>query len=106
MAIKDNLVDIENKLVNYNAKLLPVVKNRKVEEVKVSAEETERLNQIVYKMMAKNCDHPDDYFLELVHERGHADWFLDGKEAKKHGLASHLRLPTLEIDIDVKIKMR
>ena len=78
----------------------------KVEEVKVSAQETERLNQIVYKMMAKNCDHPDDYFLDLVHERGHADWFLDGKEAKKHGLACHLRLPTLEIDIDVKIKMR
>ena len=78
----------------------------KVEEVKVSAEETERLNQIVYKMMAKNCGHPDDYFLELVHERGHADWFLDAKEAKKHGLACNLRLPTLEIDIDVKIKMR
>ena len=34
MAIKDNLVDIENVLVKYNAKLLPVIKNRKVEEVK------------------------------------------------------------------------
>ena len=34
MAIKDNLVDIENLLVKYNAKLLPVIKNRKVEEVK------------------------------------------------------------------------
>ena len=34
MAIKDNLVDIENVLVKYNAKLLPVVKNREVEEVK------------------------------------------------------------------------
>ena len=78
----------------------------KVEEIKASAEETERLNQIVYKMMAKNCGHPDDYFLELVHEKGHADWFLDAKDAKKHGLANHLRLPTLEIDVDVKIKMK
>ena len=34
MAIKDNLVDIENVLEKYNAKLLPVIKNRKVEEVK------------------------------------------------------------------------
>jgi pyridoxal phosphate enzyme (YggS family) len=34
MAIKDNLVDIENVLVKYNAKLLPVVKNREVKEVK------------------------------------------------------------------------
>ena len=78
----------------------------KVEEIKASAEETERLNQLVYKMMAKNCGHPDDYFLELVHEKGHADWFLDAKESKKHGLANHLRLPTLEIDVSVKIKMR
>ena len=63
-------------------------------------------NQIVYKMMAKNCGHPDDYFLELVHSRGHADWFLDAKETKRHGLANHLRLPTLEIEVGVKIKMR
>jgi pyridoxal phosphate enzyme (YggS family) len=34
MAIKDNLVDIENVLVKYNAKLLPVVKNREFKEVK------------------------------------------------------------------------
>ena len=78
----------------------------KVEEVKVSAEETDRLNQIVYKMMAQNCGHEDEYFLEHVHDKGHADWFLDAKDAKKHKLANHLRLPTVEIDIGVKIKMR
>jgi len=38
----------------------------KVEEVKASAEETERLNQKVYKMMAKNCGHHEDYFLDLT----------------------------------------
>ena len=78
----------------------------KVEEVKVSAEETDRLNQIVYKMMAQNCGHEDEYFLEKVHERGHADWFLDAKEAKKHNLANHLRIPTVYIDVSVKIKMK
>jgi len=78
----------------------------KVEEIKASADETERLNQIVYKMMAKNCGHEESYFLDLVHEKGHADWFLDAKEAKKLGLANHLRLPTLYIDIDVSIKMK
>ena len=78
----------------------------KVEEIKASADETERLNQIVYKMMAKNCGHEEDYFLNLVHEKGHADWFLDAKESKKLGLANHLRLPTMYIDIDVNIKMK
>lgn len=78
----------------------------KVEEIKASAEETERLNQLVYKAMAKNCGHPAKYFLNLVHQRGHADWYLDAREAKKHDLVSHLRLPTLYVDIDVKINMK
>ncbi len=78
----------------------------KVEEVKVSAEETDRLNQIVYKMMAQNCGHEDEYFLEKVHERGHADWFLDAEQAKKHNLANHLRIPTMHIDVSVRIKMK
>jgi hypothetical protein len=56
--------------------------------------------------MAQNCGHEDEYFLERVHERGHADWFLNAEDAKKNKLANHLRLPTVEIDIGVKIKMR
>ena len=38
----------------------------KVEEVKVSAEETDRLNQKIYHMMAENCGQAEDYFLEIV----------------------------------------
>ena len=31
-------------------------------EIKASAEETERLNQKVYEMMAANCGHKKNYF--------------------------------------------
>tara|TARA_Y100000310_G_C20003144_1_gene499491 strand:- start:106 stop:507 length:402 start_codon:yes stop_codon:yes gene_type:complete len=75
----------------------------KVEEIKASAEETERLNQKVYTMMAKNCRKRDNYFLKLVHKKGHADWFLDAAECKKHGLANQLRVPQLNINISVDI---
>ena len=78
----------------------------KVEELKAGAKEADRLNGIIYTMMARNCGKKDDYFMKIVDKKKHADWFLDAKEAKKHGLACNLRLPTLEIDIDVKIKMR
>jgi ATP-dependent Clp protease protease subunit len=56
----------------------------KVEEIKASAEETERLNQKIYSMMAKNCGHHRDYFLDIVHEKSHADWFLEADECKKY----------------------
>jgi len=73
----------------------------KVEEVKASAEETERLNKKVYQMMAKNCGHRPNYFLDLIHEKGHADWFLEYKEASKHNLANHSRVPELKIRAEV-----
>jgi ATP-dependent Clp protease protease subunit len=75
----------------------------KVEEIKASAAETERLNQKIYTMMARNCGKKDDYFLKLVEKKKQADWFLDAEEAKSHGLANQLRLPNLRIAIDVDI---
>ena len=56
-------------------------------------------------MMARNCGQPDDYFQKIVHDKAHADWFLDSQEAKKHKLANHLRVPKLEIKVDVAIEM-
>ena len=76
----------------------------KVEEIKASAEETDRLNKIVYEMMAINCGKRKDHFLKLVHKKGHADWYLDADEAKKHNLANQLRVPTLRVKIDVDIE--
>ena len=78
----------------------------KVEEVKVGAQETERLNQKVYKMMAKNCGHHEDYFLDIVHEKGHADWFLDAKEARRHKLANKLKIPELKIGVKVEFEFK
>ena len=77
----------------------------KNEEIQVSAAETKRLNDIVYKMMARNCGQPDDYFKKIVHDKAHADWFLDAEEAKSHKLANHLRVPKLQINVDVSIEM-
>jgi len=78
----------------------------KVEEIKASAEETERLNNIVYQMMARNCGKEDDYFLKIVHKKGHADWFLNASTAKRHKLANHLWVPTLDISVDVQIELK
>ena len=74
----------------------------KVEEIKASAEETERLNKKVYRMMAENCGHPEDYFLDIIHDKGHADWFLDYEEASQHNLINHAHVPQLKIAAKVE----
>ncbi len=75
----------------------------KVEELKASAKEADRLNKIVYEMMAQNCGKADDYFMKIVDKKKHADWFLNAKQAKSHGLANHLRVPKFNISVDVEI---
>ena len=77
----------------------------KVEELKASAKEADRLNDKVYTMMARNCGKKDDYFLKIVDKKKHADWFLDAKESKKHNLANQVRLPTMHIDVEVNIEV-
>jgi ATP-dependent Clp protease protease subunit len=78
----------------------------KVEEIKASAEETERLNKKIYHMMAENCGKHKDHFLDIVHEKGHADWFLESDECKKHNLANHLHVPEMKINTVVRFDFK
>lgn len=75
----------------------------KNEETKASAEESDRLNQKIFEMMSTNCGKKKSHFLDEVHDRGHADWFLTAEDSKKHGLANHLHVPTMTIKVDVTI---
>jgi ATP-dependent Clp protease, protease subunit len=77
----------------------------KIEELKSDVREAERLNEKVYKMMARNCGKPDDYFIKLIHDKGHADWFLGVEEAMEHKLINHARVPELIINVDVNITL-
>lgn len=76
----------------------------KVEELKSNSTEADRLNEKLFKMMARNCGKKDDYFMKIVDKKKHADWYLDAKECKKHNLANQLRIPKLSIDVKVDIE--
>jgi len=76
----------------------------KIEELKADTKEGDRLNTLVYKMMAENCGHPKNYFKDLVHQRGHSDWYLTPKECKKHRIANQLCVPDLEVSINMDFK--
>ncbi len=75
----------------------------KVEEIKADSHETDRLNTLIFRLMAKAVGKEENYFLDIVHHKGHADWYLTAKEAKKHNLANHIRVP--EFKVDVKVDM-
>lgn len=78
----------------------------KVEDLKASVRETERLQAKVLEMMSENCDKEKDYFADLIHSKGRADWFLEAEEAKSHGLVDHIRVPTLHIEVSASIDLK
>ncbi len=75
----------------------------KIEDLKIDLKETKRLNKIIYHLMAENCGHPKNYFLDLIKEKGNRDWFLDPKECIKHNVANHIGNPTFKINIKAKV---
>jgi len=77
----------------------------KVEEIKSDAEETDRLNKLIFNKLDENCGHERGHFLDLVHRKSHADWYLTAKEAKKHNLIDHIRVPTFSCHVEVKFSL-
>lgn len=73
----------------------------KIEEMKSDAQEADRLNKLIFKKLANNCGHKDNYFLDLIHQKGHADWYLTPKECKKHKICTHTSVPEMKIKIDL-----
>lgn len=73
----------------------------KIEEIKADAKEGDRLNQKLYREMAANCGKEPEFFLQHIHDRSHADWYLDAEECQSIGLANHLRVPELRVKVDV-----
>ena len=74
----------------------------KTEEVNATAEEGRRLNEKVLKMMARNCGQDESYFIDQIHDRKHADWFLTAEEAHQIGIVNHMRMPKMQVDMNVK----
>jgi len=76
----------------------------KVEELKADAKEADRLNKKIFHMMAENCGQSKDHFLDIIHQRGHADWYLAPHECRRHNLVNYLHVPTLNINVKVDFK--
>lgn len=73
-----------------------------VTEMKVDVDQTERLNSTIFNILAQSCNKPVEYFVDILQKRSNTDWYLTAKEAKKHGLCNHLKLPEYRTTIAVQ----
>lgn len=77
----------------------------KIEDLKVDVRHTEHLNTMLYKRMAKHLGHPERYFLDLLDKHKHVDIYMTAKDAKKHKIANHLKIPTFDISVKLEMKL-
>lgn len=75
----------------------------KIEEIKADTRHLDDLNTRIYRRVSKHLGHDPDYISDLIKKHSHVDWFLTAKEAKKHNIANHLRVPFFDIEVALKI---
>ena len=74
----------------------------KLPEMKVSVKETERLQELIFEKMAKNCGKKKTYFLDILKRGGNLDWYLTPRECLKHNLVNHIKVPQFKTNITVE----
>lgn len=75
----------------------------KVEEIKADAKHLDRLNRMLYKKASRHLGHDANYLSSLIKQQHHVDWFLTAKEARRHNIANHLRVPSFEVEINLRV---
>ena len=73
-------------------------------EIQASADETKRLNEKIYKILADNTGKTAKWFHKKINKRGRADWFVEPSRAIEIGISDKIGVPTLDIDVAVNIK--
>lgn len=77
----------------------------KIIGVKADVNEALRLNRLILGIMSLNIGKNKKYIASIIHLKGHADWYLTAREAKKYGLVNHIGVPEFVVDITVKTKL-
>ena len=73
-------------------------------EIQASADETKRLNEKIYQILAENTGKTAKWFHKKINKRGRADWFVEPNRAIEIGICDKIGVPTLDIKVDVDIK--
>lgn len=80
----------------------------KIDEIKVTAEHALYENKAIFDLLANNCGHRPSYFRDIIHDRNHADWYLNAEDCLKHNIANVIGIPELitKISVDFELKMK
>lgn len=77
----------------------------KLEDMKVDVGEAERLNNIIFSILDKNCQKNDGYFKQILKDKLNADWFLPSEDAIYHNIVNHIGLPKFKVKVSLDFSL-
>jgi ATP-dependent Clp protease protease subunit len=78
----------------------------KVAELKADVAEAERLNEVIFSMMDKNCGQAEGFFMKKLKKKDRADWYLTPKRCKKYNIVNHTKVPHLRVNVTCDIDLK
>lgn len=79
--------------------------NGKTEDVKADAEETDRLNQLMYKILENNCLKKDNYFRKIMQNNGFSDLYLSSDKCLEYNIVDHIGVPVFKAKTKYKLSL-
>lgn len=64
--------------------------------------ETEKLNDELFEILAKNAGKQKSFFKNLIRKKNNADFFLSAEECKALSLIDHVGVPEIKMDVKVE----
>ena len=77
----------------------------KKQELQSDAAETDRLNTQLLQQLAIFADKPKKFFVDLIHDVGHADLFVPAKEMVSLGLIDIIGEPVLNMTLTMDVEI-
>jgi len=78
----------------------------KIEELRSSFKETERLQLKVLSEVDKNCGQEPGFFEKMIHSKGRADWFIEPNDALDMGMCDKIGNPDMHMQTKVDISFK
>lgn len=73
----------------------------KFQDIQIESNELSRVNKSLLEQQSLNCGKPKDYFEKFLKKKKNVDFYMTPEEAIKHGLINEIRLPEMNIKVDI-----
>lgn len=77
------------------------VDEKKSSELRTDANETARLQDLLFTRTAQAIGKPKDFFVKLFDDNKHVDMYMNAREAKRQNIATQIAVPSFETTIAV-----